>query len=92
MSNHYAEIGIWFLTFQCVEVQKRVKNPDNAVTWEVVLAGSYYVETKPEMLVRDRSGETDGARGQGSVVESPQRLLGKCSWMTAFWNFTNGEF
>lgn len=25
-------------------------------------------------------------RGQGSVEESPQGLLGKCSWMTAFWN------
>lgn len=56
MSNHKVEIGICFLTFQFMEVQKRVKNPDNAVTWEVVLAGSYYVETKPEMLVRDRRG------------------------------------
>lgn len=36
-------------------------------------------------LGRER-GEKDRARGQGSVVESPQGLLGKCSWMTAFWN------
>lgn len=29
-----------------------------------------------------RERETD----QSNVVESPQGLLGKCSWMTAFWN------
>lgn len=45
-------------------------------------------------VCRDKAGdagpgqerETDRARGQGNVVESPQGLLGKCSWMTAFWN------
>lgn len=30
--------------------------------------------------------ETVRVRGRGNVVESPQGLLGKCSWMTAFWN------
>lgn len=60
------------------------------------------METKPEMLGQDGERErereqggnrqTDRARGQGNVVESPQGLLGKCSWMTALWNFTNGEF
>lgn len=33
-----------------------------------------------------RERERDRARGQANVVESPQGLLGKCSWMTAFWN------
>lgn len=50
------------------------------------------METKPEMLGQDGEGETEGARGQGRVVESPQGLLGKCSWMTALWNFSDGEF
>lgn len=36
--------------------------------------------------------ETGRVRGQGNVVESPQGLLGKCSWMAAFGMFTNGEF
>lgn len=33
-----------------------------------------------------RERETDRARSRGNVVESPQGLLGKRSWMTAFWN------
>lgn len=36
-------------------------------------------------LGRER-GDRHGVRGRRDVVESPRGLLGKCSWMAAFWN------
>lgn len=68
------------------EVQEQVETLTKQWPGKWCRQGAFVLGDKAGDARTGRERETDRARGQGNVVESPQGLLGKCSWMTALWN------